>query len=98
MVHPGPRVQAHHPHFISSPHQCSYHKEIVEEEDFPLMQPEPLGAVWIWYLIELTAANQSTVGKRQDLGRHEEIGVSKASTPASGLRHLIVQPQEEVYF
>lgn len=46
--------------------QCPYHKEVIEEEDLPLMQPQPLGAVWIWHLIELAAANQSTVRERQD--------------------------------
>lgn len=43
---------------------CPYHKEIVEEEDLPLMQPYPLGTVWIWHLIELATANQSAVRKR----------------------------------
>jgi hypothetical protein len=52
--------------------QCPYHKEVIEEEDLPLMQPQPLGTVWIWHLIELAAANQSTVRERQDLNRCEK--------------------------
>lgn len=48
----------------SPPQHCPYHEEIIEEEDLPLMQPQPLGAVWIWHLIELAATNQATVRKR----------------------------------
>lgn len=65
--------------------QCPYHKEVIEEENLPLMQPQSLGAVWIWHLIELATANQSTVRKRQDLDRCGKIGVSKTIPGVSGL-------------
>lgn len=42
------------------------HQKIIEEEDLPLVQTHPLGAVGIWDLIELAAANKTAMWKRKN--------------------------------
>lgn len=47
----------------------AYHEQVVEKEDFSLMDAAPLGPVRIGNLEQLTAAHQPAVGQRQNL-RH----------------------------
>lgn len=50
----------------------THHQKIIEEEDLPLVKTHPLGAVGIWDLIELAAANKTTMWKRKNLKRGDE--------------------------
>lgn len=44
-----------------------YHKQVVEQEDFSLVDAAPLSSVWIGNLEQLTAAHQPAMRQRQHL-------------------------------
>lgn len=52
----------------SSSSTTSYHQEVIEEEDLPLVHPGPLRSVGVRDLVQLAAAHQPTVGEGQHLG------------------------------
>lgn len=54
---------------------CDHHEQVVEEEDFPLMDAAPLSSVWIRNLEELTAANQPAVRQGQHLQQKHKHSV-----------------------
>lgn len=51
----------------SSSSTTSYHQEVIEEEDLPLVHPGPLRSVGVRDLVQLAAAHQPTVGEGQHL-------------------------------
>lgn len=60
----------------------TYHQEVVEEKDLPLVHPGPLRPVGVRNFIKLTATHQPPVGEGQHLegvssggrvGRHGEM-------------------------
>ncbi len=46
-----------------------YHEQVVEQEDFSLVDAAPLSSVWIWNLKQLTAAHQPAMRQGQHLQR-----------------------------
>ncbi len=50
---------------------CTYHNEIIEEEDFSLVCCLFLGLVDVCHLKESTAAHQSSVRDRENLRRNK---------------------------
>lgn len=59
-------------------HGLTYHQEVVEQEDFALVQPELLGLVRVRNLEEPAVADEAAVWQRQHLRR----GAASARAPA----------------
>lgn len=52
-----------------------YHQQVVEQEDFSLVDAAPLAPVWIRDLEQLTAANQSAMRQGEHLQHTKHDGV-----------------------
>lgn len=48
--------------------RCGYHQQVIEQEDFSLVDAAPLTSVWIGNLKQLTAAHQPPVRHGEHLG------------------------------
>lgn len=61
-----------------------YHEQVVEQEDFSLVNATPLTSVWIWNLEQLTAAHQPAVRHGEHLPHtHSQIPVKVPHDVAS---------------
>lgn len=56
--------------------RVNYHQQVIEQEDFSLVDAAALTPVWVGNLKELTAAHQPAVRQRQHLGDTHTINLS----------------------
>lgn len=58
--------------------EAFYHKEVIEQEDLPLMQAQFLEFVGIWHFKQAAVTYQSTMGQGQHLRQNNLRELNKA--------------------